>query len=180
MITKPLQNLSVWLLALLPGLGIALPAFSQTIQMSENTDRIAIAEYVEYYEDSSEALTIDDVLAPNFSVNFIPHDRDILHFCITNSAFWLRFNLDWSNMPDESSKVLEFGPPKIVAGFVRGGIELFVVDEQGNVENSFVLGNQASERELRTLSRGFALNIDREFGSQVYLRIYSRRHRQII
>ncbi|NKB35429.1 MAG: response regulator [Pseudomonadales bacterium] len=147
----------------------------QPITVTNDPQPLSVAEYVEYYEDSSEALTIDDVLAPNFGVNFIPHNRDILHFGITSSAYWLRFNLDWSNMPEGSSKVLEFGPPKIVAGFVRGGIELFVVDAQGNLENSFLLGNQDNDRELKTLSRGFALNIDRDFGDQIYLRITSAR-----
>ena len=48
---------------------------------------LAIADAVDYYEDSSESLTIDDVLAPNFGVNFISHDDDILHFAITSSAY---------------------------------------------------------------------------------------------
>ena len=148
---------------------------AQEIVIPSSDQKVSIAEFVEYYEDSSETLTIDEVLAPNFSVNFIPYNRDILHFGITSSAYWIRFNLDWADLPNDATRVLEFGPPKIVAGFVRGGIELFIVDEQGNIENSFILGNQETDREQKTLSRGFAINIDRDFGNQIVLRITSAR-----
>ncbi|MCH8176455.1 MAG: hypothetical protein IIC59_14870, partial [Proteobacteria bacterium] len=70
--------------------------FAQDIVVDPDIASLPIAEFVEYYEDASETLRIDDVLAPNFGVNFIPHDRDILHFGITSSAYWIRFNLDWS------------------------------------------------------------------------------------
>lgn len=58
---------------------------------------------------------------------------------------------------------------------VRGGIEIYAVDGNGNLTESFVLGNQESDRELSTLSRGFALNVDPDFGSEFYLRITSAR-----
>lgn len=83
----------------------------QAVVISNDAERVSIADYLEYYEDGSEALTFEDVLAPNFSVNFIPYDRDILHFGITSSAYWLRLNLDWSNVPADTVKILEFGPP---------------------------------------------------------------------
>lgn len=67
---------------------------AQTIVVDENSDSVAVTLSVEYYEDSSEALTIDDVLAPSFDVNFIPHNRDLLNFGMTSAAYWVRFNLD--------------------------------------------------------------------------------------
>lgn len=121
------------------------------------------------------SITKTAVLAPTFGVNFIPHSRDILHFGITSSAYWLRLNFDWSEMESGAPKVLEFGPPKIVAGVVRGGIELYVIDQAGGVRTSYFLGNQDSEREIKTLSRGFAILVDAEFGDQIYMRITSAR-----
>ena len=148
---------------------------AQTISIDPDSARLAVAGFVEYYEDSSESLTINDVLAPTFGVNFIPHSRDILHFGITSSAYWLRLNFDWSEMEPGAQKVLEFGPPKIVAGVVRGGIELYVIDQAGGVRTSYFLGKQDSEREIKTLSRGFAILVDAEFGDQIYMRITSAR-----
>ena len=148
--------------------------FAQDIVVDPDIARVPIAEFVEYYEDASETLSIDEVLAPSFGVNFIPHSRDILHFGITSSAYWIRFSLDWSDS-DDQSQVLEFGPPKLVAGIVRGGIELFVVDDDGNLVSQYTMGTQTSTREIKTLNRGFALLIDPSYGSHFLLRITSAR-----
>jgi|MEHZ01.6.fsa_nt_MEHZ011668077.1_6 hypothetical protein len=67
---------------------------ADTVLVDRESEFLEIADAVDYYEDSSESLTIDDVLAPNFGVNFISHDDDILHFAITSSAYWIRFDLD--------------------------------------------------------------------------------------
>ncbi|MCH7670577.1 MAG: hypothetical protein IIB72_00270, partial [Proteobacteria bacterium] len=148
--------------------------FAQDIVVDPDIARVPIAEFVEYYEDASETLSIDEVLAPSFGVNFIAHSRDILHFGITSSAYWIRFSLDWSDS-DDQSQVLEFGPPKLVAGIVRGGIELFVVDDDGNLVSQYTMGTQTSTREIKTLNRGFALLIDPSYGSHFLLRITSAR-----
>ena len=148
---------------------------AQQVTVDPDREQHSIADSVEYYEDSSEALTINEILAPNFGVNFSPHTRDILHFGITSSAYWIRFNLDWSEAGGDANKILEFGPPKLVPGFVRGGIDLYVVDDNASVVSQYALGAQTSDRELKTLNRGFALNIDEAFGNQVYLRITSAR-----
>ncbi len=148
---------------------------AQTLQVSPGTDTIAVSNYMEYYEDASELLTIEDVLAENFDVNFIPFDGDLLNFGITSSAYWVRLNLDWSAMPAGSQKVLEFGPPKIVAGIVRGGIELFSINNQRQVQTQYNLGTLESPREIKTLNRGFALMVDESFGDQIYMRITSAR-----
>lgn len=150
-------------------------SYADTVPIDRASDFLAIANAVEYYEDSSESLTIDDVLAPNFNVNFIPHDEDILHFGITSSAYWVRFNLDWSALEHSESKILEFGPPKLVAGVIRGGIELFVVDDEGGLVSRYTLGTQENANELKTLNRGFALKINKMYGEHFYLRVTSAR-----
>ena len=87
------------------------PIHADTVLVDNDSDLFALANAVEYYEDGSESLTIDDVLAENFAVNFIPHNGDILHFGITSSAYWIRFDLDWSQLDHSEGKILEFGPP---------------------------------------------------------------------
>ena len=42
-------------------------ATAQSIEVSPGTETVAITNYVEYYEDSTEQLTIDDVLNTNFN-----------------------------------------------------------------------------------------------------------------
>ena len=63
---------------------------AQTLQLSVDQQTVAVSNFIEYYEDASELLTIDDVLAENFDVNFIPYNRDLLNFGITSSAYWVR------------------------------------------------------------------------------------------
>ena len=170
-ITARLWNmLGIVVCCLLPGLNLA-----DTIQVDESLDAVAVTLSVEYYEDGSEALSIDDVLAASFDVNFIPHDRDILHFGMTSAAYWVRFNLDWSQVGHGGQKILEFGPPKLVGGVVRGGIELYTIGPDRTVDSRYVLGTLDSEREIKTLNRGFALIIDETFGDEFYLRVTSAR-----
>ena len=152
-----------------------MPAVAQTLSVDPAAGEIAVTTFVEYYEDSSESLTIEEVTAANFDVNFIPHDRDILHFGISSAAYWIRVNLDWSRMPAGAEKILEFGPPKFVAGVVRGGIELYSIGDQGQVEFEYSLGTMLDERELKTLSRGFALTIDESIGDTLYMRLTGAR-----
>jgi MSHA biogenesis protein MshM len=144
---------------------------AQSISIDPNSSELSIARSLEYYEDRSESLDIGAVLAPNFDVNFIPNNRDTLHFGVTSSAYWVRFNLDWSQMAHGASKIIEFGPPKLVAGLMRGGIELYTADDNGNILQQYSLGRQSNPRELKTFNRGFALIVDSEFGSNFYLKI---------
>ena len=148
---------------------------ADTVLVDRQTGFLALADAVDYYEDSSEALTIDDVLAPNFGVNFIAHDEDTLHFGITSSAYWIRFDLDWSALEHSESKILEFGPPKLVAGFIRGGIEVFIVDDDGELISQYTLGTQETPNAIKTLNRGFALKINEMYGEHFYLRVTSAR-----
>jgi signal transduction histidine kinase/DNA-binding response OmpR family regulator len=149
--------------------------FSQSITVLESDEPQSIARSIEYYEDKSEVLTIDDVLAPQFSVNFLPNSRDILHFGITSSAYWMRFELDWSQLEPDATRVLELGPPKLVTGVIRGGIEIFSINDDNEITSRYTLGTLDSERELKTLSRGFGLIVDESYGNQFYLRVTSAR-----
>ncbi len=148
-------------------------ASGQTITIDSSANQMAIADRVEYYEDQSESLTIEDVLAPSFNVNFVPHNREIIHFGLTSSAYWVRFNFDWSEMDSGATRILEFGPPKLVAGPVRGGIQLYALSADGAVVSEYILGSHLDDRELKTLNRGFALRIDPSYGDALYMRVSS-------
>jgi signal transduction histidine kinase/CheY-like chemotaxis protein len=150
-------------------------ASAQPVTVAPESDHQPLASFVDYYEDGSEALTIAEVSAADFAVNFIPHDNDILHFGITSSAYWIRFDMDWSKLEIFERKILEFGPPKLVPGLIRGGIELFIVNNDGQLISQYTLGTQTDDRELKTLNRGFALEIDETYGEHFYLRITSAR-----
>lgn len=158
--------------------GIALLLSSalhaQSLLVDPESQQAAVAPYIEYYEDPSTALSIEDMLDPAFAVNFLPYRNENLNFGVTTSAFWFRFDLDWSEAQD-INKVLEFGPPKIVSGIARGGIDVFAIGDDGQITWRYSLGTHSDDRELKTLRRGFALNVDRTLGNQFYLRVTSAR-----
>lgn len=156
-------------------LTFGVTAMGQSITVLDSDEPQSIAMSVEYYEDRSEALTIEEVLSPQFSVNFLPNRRDILHFGITSSAYWIRFDLDWSEVEPGATRIIEFGPPKLVVGVVRGGIEVFTINEANEVSSNYTLGEFETEREIKTLNRGFGLSIDESFGNRFYLRVTSAR-----
>ncbi len=162
------------LLLTIAALFVSASALAQPLQVDPESLETAASSFVEYYEDTSTTLTIDDILAPGFAVNFLPVQIENLNFGVTTSAFWFRLTLDWSNAPDES-KVLEFGPPKIVGGIARGGIDVFALNAQGEPYWQYTLGTHEDERELRTLRRGFALQVDSELGNELYIRVTSAR-----
>lgn len=161
--------------AVQPEVAHAQAILADAIAITDQAAEQPLAADIEYYEDGSELLTISDVLAPNFNVNFIPHQRDIVHFGLTSSAYWLRFRLDWSAVSPETTRILELGPPKIVSGLVRGGIEMYVIDSNRAVANQLSLGAGTSPLEIKTLNRGFAVRIDQSFGDEFYLRVTSSR-----
>jgi hypothetical protein len=66
---------------------LSSPSAAQTIKVSSQPGPRSIAANTEYYEDASESLSIEEVLSPAFSVNFLAHNRDIFHFEITSSAY---------------------------------------------------------------------------------------------
>ncbi len=162
-------------LALVAGslIGIQL-ANAQPLLVDPDADRQAVANFAEYYEDPSQSLTIEDVTEPGFAVNFISNQRDIINFGITSSVYWIRFNLDWSNAP-QARKVLEFGPPKIVGGIVRDGLQIYRVDANGDVSSVYSMGSLQDEAEIKTLARGLALALEADSGDRFYVRISSAR-----
>ncbi len=149
-------------------------ALSQPLQVDPDAERQAVAAFAEYYEDTSQMLTIDDVTDPGFAVNFIANRNDIINFGLTSSVYWIRFSFDWSAAAD-SRKVLEFGPPKIVGGIVRDGLQLFEVDSNGSVVTMYTMGSLTSDAEIKTLARGLSLAMEADSGNQFYMRVSSAR-----
>lgn len=150
------------------------PTLAQSVPVSSETS-IAIAQHAEYYEDVSGSLTLADIRAPGFANNFIPNSNQKLHFGITSSTYWIHFSLDWQSVAPETQRILELGPPKLVAGIVRGGVILYVIDDNGNLQLRHMMGSYGNERELRTLQGGYAFQVDDDLGREFYLQVTSAR-----
>ncbi|MDO9318103.1 MAG: response regulator [Gammaproteobacteria bacterium] len=150
-------------------------ALAQPVSVRAEVARQPVAPFTEYYEDPTGRLTIEDVASPEFNVNFIGNVTDDLHFGLTRSTYWIRFNIDWNTSALENIWVLEVGPPKHVEGIARSGADVFVLDATGNHIVRQRFGSYDNPRELKTLTGGFALNLNPATDRQVYLRIETAR-----
>lgn len=154
---------------------LACSAIAQPAEISGDLTRHVLAPYASYYEDTGLNLTIDDVSAPEFATNFRLNSAQELHFGLTRSAYWIRFTIDWRDDAIQLPWILEIGPPKHVEGIARGGSDIFVFGNNGELLHSERLGRYTSAEELKTLSGGYALRLNPQTDRQVYLRIESAR-----
>lgn len=92
---------------------------------------------------------------------------------MTRSAYWVHFQLPDEGLAPRTQPILEIGPPKVIRGRVRGGVELYALDAQGSVTLQYPLGSLRDSREIKTLNRGFAFRIDESLGREYYLKITS-------
>lgn len=147
--------------------------YAQVYPASFQEAQINLASSASYYEDSDGSLTVERAIELHEQGLFQPNPRENIHFGMTRSSYWIHFHLDWNETATQVSRVLEIGPPKITPGRARGGVELFVLDDNGAVQLDLKLGGYSHPRELKTLTRGYAIAVDESLGSDYFLRISS-------
>lgn len=66
----------------------------ETLQLSSDIDKVALAPFLDFLIDESRELTISDVAGPKFCHQFQPAGPRTLSFGMIRSAVWLRFSLE--------------------------------------------------------------------------------------
>ena len=95
----------------------------QAVMIDAEMPATSIGEFVEYYEDKSQKLTYDDVLAPEHNNRFTLSRQNHLRFGYTESTYWVRFNLK-NNTSKEKKVILNIKRPNI------GRIHLYSEDQE--------------------------------------------------
>lgn len=149
--------------------------FAQPLEISEGIARASIADHAQYLEDQSRSLSIDDVIAPDFNSRFINSTVEELHFGLTRSAYWIRFDLNWAEDALGLPWLLEIGPPKHVEGLARGGSDIYILDNNDHLLSSQRLGRYELDNELKTLESGYVVRLNPQTDQRIYLRIESAR-----
>jgi signal transduction histidine kinase/CheY-like chemotaxis protein len=157
---------------------IANPIIAQTAQtvdrlIKTDTGQINLALSATFLEDPTGALTLDEVVELDAQGAFKPNSRKQLHFGMTRSAYWVHLTLPWRGNESDAYRILEIGPPKLVPGRVRGGIDLYTLGANNATLLSYRLGSLTDSRESKTLSRGHAFQVSPSLGTEYYLRITS-------
>ena len=74
-----------------------------TILLPDSSFDLQITPYLSIYEDSSNTLTIDDILSKEYQLRFSPSHSDNLRFSLSDSSYWLRFSI---TNPHENKQTL--------------------------------------------------------------------------
>jgi CheY-like chemotaxis protein/nitrogen-specific signal transduction histidine kinase len=64
-----------------------------SILLPDSSFDLQITPYLSIYEDSTNALSIDEILNPNFQLNFSPSHSDNIRFSLSDSSYWLKFSI---------------------------------------------------------------------------------------
>lgn len=88
--------LKEFILALL-FLGVAIPAYSNSVLLIDDQKSYQLAQQVDFLFDESQMLDLEAVQAAD---NWLPIERDIVNFGFNSAALWLRFELQVQQTSD--------------------------------------------------------------------------------
>jgi len=118
-----------------------------------------------YLEDPGQRLGIHDIqaLAPN---TFTQHDRGVLNFGYTESAYWTRFDLNTQALQAETDWILELALPLV------DNVQLFLVRD-GELVDQRQAGYEDNwtDRDLAVPNPAFRLKLAPDTRTRVYLRV---------
>ncbi len=77
-----------------------LIARAESLTLVDSISHYKLGHYLEYFEDKTAQLTINDVRSPAYDDSFIANNVDTLNIGYTQSAYWVRFNLTDQSSPN--------------------------------------------------------------------------------
>ena len=83
-----------WMFFALPTLFLSFSSqAAPPIMLPDSSFDLQITSFIAILEDTSNRLTINDVLTAENQLKFVPSNRDNLRFSLSNSSYWLRFSV---------------------------------------------------------------------------------------
>ena len=86
-----MKNIWIFLVLLIVFPVTAIAASPVVIE--ENKGEFHLGQHIEILKDEEGKLTLDDVINPNQTENFVPSTSEIPNFGFTDSVYWLKFTL---------------------------------------------------------------------------------------
>lgn len=144
----------------------------EPVILTNSKEEYSLGRYLEILEDKGKKWSIQDVISPELSGNFVKSKRETPNFGYTNSAYWVRFKL--KNDATGKEWLLEVGYPLL------DRIELYIPAEDLTDQDNtgFVVKKTGDllpfkERELKHQNFLFYLSVGSEKEQTLYLRIES-------
>ncbi len=149
----------------------ALPALAGALSFDEQQQRLSLGRELFVFEDVRGTATIADVSSPALNESFRPHKHAVLNVGYTQSAYWLRVDLEYRPQSDFSSqlRLLELAYPPL------DHVDLYLPDGAGGFRLAERSGDALpfSARALKQSNYLFALNLQPNQPQRLYLRLQS-------
>ena len=154
--------LLVWLLACLPFSAMAL-------SFDEHTRQLALGPSLAVFEDLRGTASIADVSSPALAASFHAHHKPVLNVGYTDSAYWLRLDLDYQPQTARGQQtwLLELAYPPL------DHVDLYQEDGRGG----FTLVSRSgdawpfSQRQIKQSTYLFELQLQPGKPQRLYLRL---------
>ena len=132
----------------------------------KDTKHISLGKSISILEDKTLSLKLSDVLSERIANQFIPSDRDVPGYGVTESAFWVRFKIQNSETTPHDL-ILEIDQAQFDI------VEFYIEDPITKEFSSQVTGDQYpfSSRAVEHFNFLFPIHIPAESERQVYLRL---------
>lgn len=149
---------------------ISLNCIAETdiVVLNDITDKLILGKYLEYLEDPTGKLTIEDVISNNVNKKFKKNRKNLINFGHTSSTFWVKFEVR-NDAFDRTKWILKQNYPNI---HYLDFYSLDLIDQ----EISFVKTGQflsADTRDIKYHGLAFNLEIPLEARKIYYLRYKS-------
>ena len=100
--------------------------------LTETSPKHSLGRHVEYLEDPTQHLTLDDVISAPYTTQFIPSREDLPNFGFTRSAYWIRYQLQ-NHTSEPVNYLLEIAPP------FTDLITVYRIDSVGKIEKRVIM-----------------------------------------
>lgn len=130
----------------------------------DHKESYGLGTHGRYLLDATRQLTLEDITSPENASRFQPHQRDTFNFGITDSAIWIRLELE--NRSDHKDWILELGYAQL------DQVAYFGVSPSGQITR-MVSGDSLpmSRRNLPQREIIFPISLDKGQRLTVYLKV---------
>ncbi|MCP4132775.1 MAG: hypothetical protein GY754_17550, partial [bacterium] len=143
----------------------AAASITETIVLNNEIHQYDLGKRVDYLEDKTGKMDIDDILSNEPGQVFTRSTMDKLNFGFTGSVYWIRFRVKNENR-EINNYLLEAGYPHL------DDIVLYFIDEEGNRATKTGSDRRTfKEREVLHRNFIFKFNILRGEEKTVYMRV---------
>jgi signal transduction histidine kinase len=80
-------------------------------------EKLNISQYVDYLEDASNQLRIEDIILPSTQSKFIASQQQLLDFAFTKSTYWIRLTINQQENPNTTYLLMVSNPDLDYAAF---------------------------------------------------------------